>query len=420
MYYSVAMTLRTLILLAATAMAVLLAGCGSSQKEDQGSSHGGSQREVGSSQQTSKPTTNETSVGRCADSGGTIGQQEEASRGEVSNGKIAFTRRTAANSDIYVTDQTGAHETQLTYTKQFEAGPVWSPDGQKIAFLRSTSIPSYDLYVMNADGTHQTRLTGVWEMDSAWSPDGQKIAFTRGADAPNDLYVINADGTNEVSLITGSFSENPEDRTELGDPVWSPDGNKIAFASRTLTYTGASSSAEPASAPAEGLTGIYLINVDGTGLCKLTSGVDPVWSPDGEKIAFYDYEAIYVINADGSGRKQLTSGINDPSHDPSQLAWSPDGQWIAFIDHSSELYVTNDDGSSGLLRLIDPPGSSSVALPTWSPDSEKIAFACPVEALVGSHTDLCVINTPDRTGLKRIASNVAPEGFQVAVSWGRG
>jgi Tol biopolymer transport system component len=418
------------MLLVATAMAVLLlAGCGSSQREDQGSSQG-SEQEDGSSQQTSEamtneqtsePTTNETVVGRCADRGSTGGQQEEASRGEVSNGKIAFTRRTAANSDIYVTDQTGAHETQLTYTKQFEADPVWSPDGQKIAFIRSTSNPLYDLYVMNADGTHQTRLTGAWEMDPAWSPDGQKIAFIRGQSEPSDLYVINADGTNEVSLITGSFSENPEDRTELGDPVWSPGGNKIAFFSTTITrtYDDPNSSAS-ATAPAEGLTGIYLINVDGTGLCKLTSGVDPVWSPDGEKIAFYDNEAIYVINADGSGRKQLTSGINDPSHDPSQLAWSPDGQWIAFIDHSSELYMTNDDGSSGMLRLVDPPGSSSVALPTWSPDSEKIAFACPVEALVGSHTDLCVINIPYRTGLKRIASNVAPEGSQVALSWGRG
>jgi hypothetical protein len=90
-------------------MAVLLAGCGSSsQSGDQGSSQG-SEQEEGSTQQTSEamtneqtsePTTNETVVGRCADSGGTEGQQEQASGGEGFNGKIAFT----LNSDIYVVD----------------------------------------------------------------------------------------------------------------------------------------------------------------------------------------------------------------------------------------------------------------------------------------------------------------------------
>jgi TolB protein len=265
---------------------------------------------------------------------------------------------------------------------------------------------------MNADGTHQTRLTGVWDLAPAWSPDGQKIAFTRGADAPNYLYVINADGTNEVSLSTTTFSENPEDRTQLGNPAWSPTGNKIAFASRTLTDTGASSSAEPASAPAEGLSGIYLINVDGTGLCKLTSAdlvedADPVWSPDGEKIAFYDNESINVINTDGSGRKKLARGAS--------AVWSPDGQKIAFVvNDSSDLHVINADGG-GLRRLANIPQYG--ALPAWSPDGEKIAFNCPA-APSASAIDLCVINA-DGTGWKRIATNVAPVGFAFTASWGR-
>jgi WD40-like Beta Propeller Repeat len=172
-----------LMLLVATAMAVLLAGCGSSQREDQGSSQQTSELAtnetvVGSSQQTSEPTTNETVVGPCADSGSTSGQQEEASGGEVSNGKIAFTR----NSDIHVIDGEGAHETRLTHTAQlFEQDPVWSPDGQKIAFITPDITPGEEksaLYVMNADGTNKTQLVvDVWSYPS-WSPDGGKIAFT--------------------------------------------------------------------------------------------------------------------------------------------------------------------------------------------------------------------------------------------------
>jgi Tol biopolymer transport system component len=111
---------------------------------------------VGSSQQTSEamtneqtsgPTTVESVVGHCANSGSTGGQQEEAGRGDVSNDKIVFIRSTdvastivGAVGDIYVVDEEGAHETKLTCTKQLEEDPVWSPDGQKLAYL--TTGPS--------------------------------------------------------------------------------------------------------------------------------------------------------------------------------------------------------------------------------------------------------------------------------------
>ena len=430
------------MVLVATTMALLLSGCGSSQGEEQGSRQG-SEQEGGSSkqtseamtnEQTSEPTTNEQTsepttvksvVGHCTDSRSTGGQREEAGRGEVSNGKIAFSGSTlsrtvdtvATNTDIHLIDGEGCHETQLTHTKQFEEDPVWSPDGKKIAFIRSNSTYSY-LYVMNADGTKQTQLTKfLSDPYFAWSPDGGKIALILGQ---SSLYVINADGTKEAHL-TASVSANPEDQTRLGPPAWSPDGNKIAFASSTLTDTSASASGEPASAPAEGLSGIYLINVDGTGLRKLEAAVGlgnrlgvPIWSPDGNKIAFWDLGgAIDVINADGSGRKELTANANDPP----QLAWSPDGKRIAFIDASLELHVINADGG-GQRRLTNTPGPSFVASPTWSPDSEKIAYSCPFVSLIRSYTDLCVINA-DGTGMKRIASKVAPQGFAVAASWAR-
>jgi hypothetical protein len=203
-----------MLLVAATAMALLLAGCGSSQSEDQGS-----EQEVGSSQQTPEPTTDERVVVHCADSGSTGGQQEEAGRGDVSNGKIVFTRSTDVASDIYVVD---------------EEVPVWSPDGQKIVFVE---VHSGDLYVINADGTNEARLTTLpsgYSEDAtalgspAWSPDGKRIAFIDANKyGESELDVINADGSGRRSLT------NSPGLSQVAFPTWSPDSEKLAFSCPT-------------------------------------------------------------------------------------------------------------------------------------------------------------------------------------------
>jgi hypothetical protein len=188
--------------------------------QDQGSSQGNSQQEVGSSQQTSDEPSDLALVGRCADKGSTVGQQggvdnvlealasllaeagvrREVSRGEASNGKIAFSRRNAESyTDIYVINEEGTHEIRLIRTAQGEDSPTWSPDGEKIAFVRNERT----IYVMNADGANQTRLTGTPDSQTAqplgypvWSPDGRKIAFVTSYTQTDGLSVMNADGTN--------------------------------------------------------------------------------------------------------------------------------------------------------------------------------------------------------------------------------
>jgi hypothetical protein len=79
--------------------------------------------------------------------------------------------------------------------------PAWSPDGRKIAFV-SERDRNYGIYVMNADGSGQRRLTGNADPNAgqAWSPDGRKIAFLRPGGRTSELYVMNADGSGQRRL----------------------------------------------------------------------------------------------------------------------------------------------------------------------------------------------------------------------------
>ena len=214
------------------------------------------------------------------------------------NGKIAFARTIEGGRwEIFVMNADGTGETRLTNNPAFDGHPDWSPDGEKIAFERDFD----EIYVMNAaDGSGQTRLT-TGEAPS-WSPDGEKIAFARG-----DIYVMNADGTGETRLTNSPTFD--------GYPDWSPDGEKIAF-TRTVgdNYE------------------IFVMNADGTGQTRLTNNtglihdLHPSWSPDSEKIAFDSSrdvnDEIFVMNADGTGQTRLT-GTSVTTSGGFHPSWSP-------------------------------------------------------------------------------------------------
>ena len=79
--------------------------------------------------------------------------------------------------------------------------PVWSPDGRRIAFL-SRRDGNKALYVMNADGSGQRRLTRDASNSAtpAWSPDGRKLAFESVRNGTTGVYVVNADGGGQRRL----------------------------------------------------------------------------------------------------------------------------------------------------------------------------------------------------------------------------
>ncbi len=264
---------------------------------------------------------------------------------EAAAGKIAFVSTRDGNHEIYVMNADGSGQTRLTTDSGRDGNPAWSPDGKRIAFSRDRD-DNVDIYVMNADGSGLTRLTYDAARDQlpAWSPEGTRIAFQAGRDGIGQIYVMNADGSEQNNLTDSPDWE--------GYPAWSPDG-RIAIASTR-----------------DRNCDVYVVNADGSGLTRLTT--DPAddryaaWSPDGRRIAFTSDRdgnlEIYVMNADGTGLTRLT---RDPSQDQAP-SWSLDGKRIAFTswrDGNAEIYVMNADGS-GLVRLTTNPATDQS--PSWS------------------------------------------------------
>ena len=105
---------------------------------------------------------------------------------------IVFSRR--HDGQVYVMNADGSGERRLTSRPGAAFADAWSPDGRKIAFtVRSSGY--IGIYVMNADGSGQRKLTRASTFGPSWSPDGRKFAFSRVRAGNSEVFVMNADGS---------------------------------------------------------------------------------------------------------------------------------------------------------------------------------------------------------------------------------
>jgi len=279
------------------------------------------------------------------------------------NGKIAFTRQQSdGTTDVYVVNPDGTGLTNLTsdYPGYDDEQPAISADGSKIAFA-SDRTDSFEIWVMDADGSHQTQVTDfptTFDWEPAWSPDGTQLVFQR-LNGPNGLRIWD--------LATSTTSG-------VSDPGWSPDweptGDRIAFE----TYFSTLKSAE-----------LFTIVPGAAGsLVQLTDNTraedDPDWSPDGTRIVFnqFDFDGslqinneLWTVRSDGVGLSLLYD-----DQDAFQPTFSPDGTKVAFQQNDDIVWISATGGTPTTIV----GGSTWDYDPDWGPvpteptTGELIAF----------------------------------------------
>lgn len=232
----------------------------------------------------------------------------------------------------------------------------WSPDGRLLLIDAGAGLSTRGagIYTMHPDGSALTRLTATSseQIPYGFSPDGTKISFIEPkGDGTTNLYVINADGSGQTKL-------NPSYLTLFDFSMflvsWSPNSQRVAF-----------SAFDSINRWGNGIA-VFLVHTDGSGLHPLTpfgnTSQQPAWSPDGRWIAYqksggYGWPKVMVIHPDGSGSHAVTSpsaGLG------ANMVWSPDSQQLMLSygprpGYQFDIWTVRKDGSD-LTQLTDTPG----------------------------------------------------------------
>ena len=288
-----------------------------------------------------------------------------------SRGPIAFQRLLDPNEEqsgqIFRTAPGGQKARQLTHVAGGAFAPDYSPDGTAIIFeLRSGDGSPDSLYEMRVDGSHATRIpvpctgTCLGEGEPAWTPSGDRITFHRAFgpivdDDASEIDITSAgvDGSDEQAMkrFAGGGREPHNSQS-------SPDGSLMAV---TLLNT----TAKP-----KGASAIHLFDAQGNHLRRITplrlNAGNPDWSPDGTRIVFNSsFEGqgkveLYTVRPDGGGLRRLRQERKSYSFDP---VWAPNGKRIAFVHggQTPHIWTVRADGKK--MRKV-----THGRLPDFAPD----------------------------------------------------
>ena len=284
------------------------------------------------------------------------------------------------SSDIYMVSPASKEVVQLTFTKEGESAPEWSPDGKFLSFLakRGTDATT-QIYILNRKGGEAKALTKLKKgsiIDYAWSPDGSKIALaisqqvdTSKTKTPKPIVVnrfkFKQDGEGYISekythlylfdVATQKMDTLTSGKFSISSPAWSPDGKQIAYVSNKTEDRDKNDN-----------TDIYVIEAQKGGETRQIttwtgSDENPVWSPDGRQIAYlrstssenyfmYDQSVLCVVPSQGGTPVVVTGKLDRPVSSP---VWQADNQsiWVTVTDDRSR-YIASAVVKTGKVTTV--------------------------------------------------------------------
>jgi tricorn protease len=295
---------------------------------------------------------------------------------------IAFSSNRHGSYDVFVVSTQGGKPRRLTFDSSADDVNGWSPDGKTILFTstRSADFPRLqELYTVPFEGGRQQRVSTEEGRDGVFSPKGDQIAFVRGpgtwyrkgyrGSSNDDVWISNADGTHNRRLTTFNGQD--------GSPMWSADGQYVYYVSE---YFGT-----PANIVKQDVAGknppvqVTFHKDDAVRRARINAGAShgnqwivyecggDLWVTGTKEDTSPRRIAIEVHADDKSNSEDLrtfTSGCTE-------YALSPDEKHVAFVVHGS-ICLMATDGNGKARRLTTTPSSDhSLA---WAPDGQKLLF----------------------------------------------
>lgn len=279
-------------------------------------------------------------------------------------GQIAFVHELDAQDpetgmEIYTMDINGGNVKQLTNNDYIDMDPLWSPDGENIAFYSHREDMGGGVYVMDENGNNVVDVSHNPEhgySEASWSPDSQKLVykeFLGGGSANTYFWISNKDGSGQEQITFDGGNHRL--------PQWSPQGDRIAY----------DTTDDP--------NRMFIINTDGSGKVALVEGsMDFNWSPDGTKLVFYQGGKIWTVDPYGLNQTLIYEptdnwGLGNP-------IWSADGGQIAFagsryvdgVGFQWALFKMSANGQ-GVQKLVDLQNDADYL--NWTPDGQYLIFS---------------------------------------------
>ncbi len=291
------------------------------------------------------------------------------------------------HGEIFYLPQAGGKATRLTDSPAFDHGVSWAPDGKKLIFLSDRGGRDA-IYLMESDDPEHAEIAQAVKVKvrplvpssdasiagADFSPDGKKIAFLRSG----KLWTVNADGKGEKAAVEqqmvldydwspdskylvyarmdGSFGSElyiiptaggkPENVTRYAtvnqDVTWSQSGMKLAFISERAGPSGTTvrpyvlplQKPAVAGAPTSSDIDFDDIHTRAVEVAQFAASSAAI-SNDGSKVAFRNGDDLWVVNSDGSQLTRLTNGRVKPD----VLRWSKKYNTLFFLDGSGQIRI---------------------------------------------------------------------------------